>query len=225
MTENSIQQAWFFDFDGVLTDTALIKAELFVELLDDLSPEETQAVLSYCLREGGVPRRGKFIHIHQQLLNRALTAECLENLCSEYTKKVVDRVLHAPLVPGALNTLEHLPETVKAFVISGTPHSEINSLCRDMGITQHFESICGSPRSKPEWILDLLNQHSISSENAWMIGDSITDLNAARLTGLGFVGVDIHQLGYLPEAEIVLPDLSPLQECLTHKLHPHLESA
>ena len=223
MTENSTQQAWFFDFDGVLADTALIKAEIFVELLNDLTPKETQSILSYCLREGGVPRREKFIYIHKELLKRTLNDNSLEDLCNEYTKKVVDRVLDTPLTPGTLNTLEDLPESVKAFVVSGTPHSEINFLCDEMGIAQYFKSVCGSPRPKSDWILDLLNQHSIATENAWMIGDSMTDLNAARSTGLGFVGVDIHQLGYLPETQVILPNLSPLKGCLTQDLYPNLE--
>ena len=57
-----------------------------------------------------------------------------------------------------------------------------------------------------------------------MIGDSMTDLNAARLTSVGFIGVDVHQLGYLPQAHLALPNLSPLMEHLTKDLYPKLES-
>ena len=223
MTESSKQQAWFFDFDGVLADTALIKAELFLELLSDITSKETQSVLDYCIREGGVPRREKFIYIYKELLNRPLDDDSLENLCDEYTKKVVGRVLNSPLARGALDTLEDLPKSVKAFVISGTPHSEINFICDEMDITQYFESVCGSPQSKSDWILNLLSQYSIPRKDAWMIGDSMTDLNAARLTSVGFVGVDVHQLGYLPQTQMILPNLSPLMECLTRDLYSNLE--
>ena len=224
MPKNFKQQAWFFDFDGVLADTAIIKAELFIELLNDLTPKQTQSILDYCIREGGVPRREKFIHIHRELLDRPLDQKTLANLCDEFTKKVVGRVLKAPLVHGAQDTLENLPKSVKAFVISGTPHSEINFICEKMEITRFFESVCGSPRSKSDWILNLLSQYSIAQQDAWMIGDSMTDLNAARLTSVGFIGVDVHQLGYLPQAHLALPNLSPLMECLTKDLYPKLES-
>ena len=89
MSKGSTQQAWFFDFDGVLAVTAIIKAELFIELLSDLTPKETQSILDYCIREGGVPRREKFIHIYKELLNRPLEDASLKNLCNKKHKNIV----------------------------------------------------------------------------------------------------------------------------------------
>ena len=44
-----------------------------------------------------------------------------------------------------------------------------------------------------------------------MIGDSKTDWQAAKDTGIAFLGVDFHGLEILPDNEVIVPDLNDLE--------------
>ena len=212
--------AWFFDFDGVLLDTAIIKAQLFVDLLPGLTPTQAEATMDFCLAEGGMPRREKFIHIHRHLLNTPLTATRLEALVEKYTERVLSRVLKAPFLPGAMEAITSPNEGTLRFVISGTPHDEINAICKHLKIRRHFERVVGSPNSKPNWIGKILNHHGLDSRQAVMIGDSLPDWQAAQDTGIAFLGIDAHDLEILPASETVFPDLRQLKSKIARLIQP-----
>ena len=213
-------QAWFFDFDGVLLDTAIIKAQLFVELLPGLTPTQTEATVDFCLTEGGMPRREKFIHIHRHILNTPLTAAGLEALVKKYTERVLSRVLKASFLPGAMEAITSPNEGALRFVISGTPHDEINAICNHLKISRHFERIVGSPTSKQDWIGKILNNYGLGSRQAVMIGDSLTDWQASQDTGIAFLGIDAHDLEILPDSETVFQDLHQLKSKIVRLIQP-----
>jgi phosphoglycolate phosphatase len=213
-------QAWFLDFDGVLLDTAIIKAQLFVDLLPGLTPTQAEATMEFCLAEGGMPRREKFIHIHRHLLNAPLAAAQLETLVKKYTERVLSRVLKAPFLPGAMEAITSPNEGTLRFVISGTPHDEINAICKHLKIRRHFERIVGSPTSKPDWIERILNHYKLDPRQAVMIGDSLTDWQAAQDTGIAFLGIDVHDLEILPASETIFPDLRQLKSKIARLIQP-----
>ena len=213
-------QAWFFDFDGVLLDTAIIKAQLFVDLLPGLTPTQAEATMDFCLAEGGMPRHEKFIHIHRHLLNTPLTAARLEALVEKYTERVLSRVLKAPFLSGAMEAITSPNEGTLRFVISGTPHDEINAICKHLKIRRHFERVVGSPTSKPDWIGKILDHYGLNPRQAVMIGDSLTDWQAAQDTGIAFLGIDAHDLEILPASETIFPDLRQLKSKIARLIQP-----
>ena len=214
------KQAWFFDFDGVLLDTALIKAQLFVDLLPGLTSTQGEATLDFCLAEGGMPRREKFAHIHRHILNTPLAAAQLESLVKKYTECVLSQVLKAPFLPGAMEVITSPNGGTLRFVVSGTPQGEINAICNHLKISRYFERIVGSPTSKPDWIGKILNHYGLDSRHAVMIGDSLTDWQAARDKGIAFLGIDAHDLEILPASETVFPDLHNLKSKIAHLIQP-----
>ena len=218
---SKFQQARFFDFDGVLADTSLAKAELFISLLHNLSAEETEAVQLYCLEEGGIPRTEKFVHIFREILKRPLPESNLNDLVAQFTELVVDSVLAAPHVPGAYEAISQSPNSQIQFVISGTPHQEMISICDARKISRFFSAVCGSPRTKTDWIEKIISEHNLVREQAVMIGDSMTDLKAARETEIAFLGVDQHGLNILPSSEIIVSDLSNLDASIEKALSHH----
>jgi len=208
---STLKQAWFFDFDGVVVDTSLAKADLFVELLPELAPEQASQVREYCLVEGGVPRREKFVYIFREILNQPLAKDQLNALVDRFTDRVLGRVLKAPFLPGVLPVINSPRTNLHRYIISGTPHAEMSAICIHREISQFFDAICGSPRGKADWIEHWLTEHDLPREHAVMIGDSKTDWQAAKDTGIAFLGVDFHGLEILPDNEVIVPDLNDLE--------------
>ena len=176
--------------------------------------------MDFCLTEGGMPRREKFIHIHRHILNTPLTAAWLEALVKKYTERVLSRVLKASFLPGAMEAITSPNEGTLRFVISGTPHDEINVICNRLKIRRHFERVVGSPNSKRNWIGEILNHYGLDSRQAVMIGDSLTDWQAAQDTGIAFLGIDAHDLEILPDSETVFPDLRQLKSKIARLIQP-----
>ena len=53
-----------------------------------------------------------------------------------------------------------------------------------------------------------------------MIGDSLTDWQAAQDTGIAFLGIDAHDLEILPDSETVFPDLRQLKSKIARLIQP-----
>lgn len=79
-------------------------------------------------------------------------------------------------------------------------------------MSRYFREILGSPIKKPEHVKTLLARYRLLPERCVFIGDALTDYNAAKSTGLHFVG--IYSEVDFPDGTCVLPDCTGLQEAI-----------
>jgi HAD superfamily hydrolase (TIGR01549 family) len=194
-------QAVFFDFDGVILDSVDVKTRAFSEMFRDYGPEVQKAVVDYHLANGGISRFKKFEYYYAKILNRSINEQILNNLGMEFKRLVLEGVLAAPFIEGAMETLENLKQKrIPSFVASGTPHEEIRFIVEKRNLDPYFKEVHGSPRKKDEIVQDIASRYIYRLEDCLFVGDATTDYEAARLCGTDFLGI------------VKKGDLSPFKE-------------
>ncbi|MDF1615684.1 HAD family hydrolase [Desulfurivibrio dismutans] len=183
-------QAVFFDFDGVILDSVDVKTRAFAALFRQYGPEIEHAVVDYHLANGGVSRFEKFKYYYRHLLQKPITQEELDDLNREFTRLALEGVLAAPYIDGAMETLECLRQhKVPAFVVSGTPHEEMQFIVEHRNLTSYFHEVHGSPREKHEIVKDIASRYSYRLQDCLFVGDAMTDYDAAQACGTDFMGI------------------------------------
>ena len=182
-------QAIIFDFDGVILDSVSIKTEAFAELYAPYGDDIRHRVVTYHHAHGGISRYEKFTHWERELLNRNPTDADIEQLAQRFSDLVYQKVLAATYVPGALQFLKTHAGQLPLFVCTGTPDPEIQRIVDERSLRPYFREVCGSPTPKADIIRYLLHKYDLNPDRTLFVGDAMTDYEAARSTGLPFVGV------------------------------------
>lgn len=188
MTLDLIKEAKtiFWDFDGVIKDSVLIKSEAFERLFQPFGDEVSKKVKKHHEENGGMSRFEKLpIYLEWAGKNSS------KNLVLEYEKKfskiVMQKVIDSPWVAGVLDYLEKNAQKQQFFIVTATPHTEIIKILKELEIIKLFKQVKGSPTSKKIAINQLLTQHKIKLDYALMIGDSNSDYEAAMENKVKFV--------------------------------------
>ena len=203
--------AIFFDFDGVLVESAEIKTQAFRALYTGYGEQVVTRVLAHHIEHEGISRVEKIRHCHQEFLDEDLSETDLAALARRYSDMVVDAVVVCSGVVGSLEVLQRHKGKTKMFVVSGTPETELRDIVERRGMTHYFEAVCGSPRRKEPIIEDLLDGFGVLAGNSLFIGDAMTDYRAAQATGLDFIGrVGAKCNNPFPDGTVVVGDLSEL---------------
>lgn len=210
---NKSLQAVFFDFDGVIVDSTSTKAEAFRTLFRDYDDKIIQEVVDYHHQHGGISRVVKIEHAHRNIIGKPLTEDELATWAAMYRDLVIEQVINVDWIAGAELALQKLHSSVPLFVISGTPEEELVEVIERRGITGFFLEILGSPTKKPVHIRHLLRKYSLAPDKCVFVGDSTTDYDAARETGLQFIGVR-GEVSF-PNCTTVLPDCGLLIDTLS----------
>jgi len=205
-------KAIFFDFDGVLIDSTPTKTAGFEKLFAEYDSDVVDRVLSYHRLHGGISRIEKIAYAHRELLGKPLTAEEVMAEGEKYSAFVLEEVIAAPWIGGAEDFLDRHNGLLPMFVISGTPHDELDLIVRRRGIADYFADIYGSPRKKPELVRNILRARDLEPENCVFIGDALTDYKTALETGMAFVGIQGDVA--FPDGVEVLPDCTGLRVSL-----------
>lgn len=206
-------RALFFDFDGVIVDSIQPKTEAFRLLFQDYPEHIVKSVADYHRQHGGISRVDKIIHAHTHFLGKPLTKEEVQDWSRRYSELVVQKVIDVPWIAGAKEFLYQAKGNgLKIFVISGTPEDELRYIIQKRGISPFFHEQLGSPVRKPQHIRWLLEKYQLDPVDCVFIGDALTDYDAARETGLAFIGIQGEV--EFPENTMVLPDCTGLQTAL-----------
>jgi phosphoglycolate phosphatase-like HAD superfamily hydrolase len=178
-----------FDFDGVLVDSVDVKTRAFAALYEPYGAEVVRKVVAWHLEHGGVSRHKKFRHFHRVFLEQPLSKEEESRLAERFSTLVEEAVIAAAWIPGALEFLESGYARIPFFVASGTPEEELVRIIERRNMKHYFSGVGGAPKGKAEIIAGFLKSHEIAPSRALMVGDSMTDLEAANTARTSFLGV------------------------------------
>ncbi|MCH8150587.1 MAG: HAD family hydrolase, partial [Planctomycetes bacterium] len=204
-------EAIIFDFDGVLAESVDVKTRAFAELYADYGPEMVSRVVAHHLAHGGVSRYEKLRYYHEEFLRRPLGEEERQLLLERFENLVEDAVVASDWVSGARECLEQHVGRVPLFVVSGTPQGELERIVERRGIARYFVSVHGSPLGKTAHLRNIIGQRGFRPRCAVVIGDSMTDYDAAMEVGATFIGrVPTGADNPFPPAVSIVPDLTDL---------------
>lgn len=177
-----------FDFDGVLVESVDVKTQAFAQLYRPYGEAIVAQVVDYHLANGGVSRYEKFRHYHRVLLGKALLQDEEDSLAARFSDLVEEAVIASPPVPGALAFLEAHAERLPLYVVSGTPHDELQRIVERRGMRRFFKGVFGSPQSKADLLRGILAAEALAPAQLLMVGDATTDHDGAQQAGTAFIG-------------------------------------
>lgn len=170
-----------FDLDGTLVDSRHDLANSANLLLADLgaAPLTVDQVVTM-VGEGARVLVGRVVAAAgvETDLDAALT-----RFLSIYDDRLLD---HTHLYPGVLEALEALEGTAALAVLTNKPERHTERLLAGLAVRQHFGDVIGGdghwPRKPdPASLRHLIENAGASSETTIMVGDSMVDVETARL--------------------------------------------
>jgi phosphoglycolate phosphatase len=194
VTQNGLlspPQALLFDLDGTLIDSApdiaaAANRVLAENGLDPVSVADVRAMIGNgvgklterAFAARGVPLAGEALAGHTARLTEIYEA----NLT------VLTRMM-----PGAVETLAAAKAAgIRTAVVSNKPHALTAGILNFFGLTEYLDAFQGAEdhlpkKPAPDMLLAALDRAGASHGRAWMIGDSIADVDAARAAKLPVV--------------------------------------
>lgn len=182
-------QAIIFDFDGVVVESGKIKTQAFAELYRPYGDVIVEQVVRFHIQNGGMSRYRKFRYFQEHFLKRPpLTEDEEKQLDIRFSELVVEAVIAAEPVPGAIELIRHQSGRIPLFVASGTPEIELKVIVERRGLSPFFTEVRGAPTLKKDIIADILTQYTLKPESVLMIGDAMADLEGAQANNTAFLG-------------------------------------
>lgn len=212
-------KAVIFDFDGVITESMDIKTDAFAYLFKDRSKEIIDKVVKLHLDNGGMSRFEKFKIIYDEYIGEKLSAEKSKELGREFSRFCFEKMLICPYVNGAYDFIKKNHDEYMFFIVSGTPHDEINKIVDKRKLRGYFKEVLGSPGSKSDLIKKILKKYDLKKQEVVFVGDAPTDYWGAEGAGVGFIA-RIPPKGYNPfnsdefKINYSMKDLTSLKDIL-----------
>jgi len=215
-------RAVLFDLDGTLIDSAPDIAAAVNELLarSGRGPLTVAAVTS--MIGNGVE---KLVERALNATGEPLTPEALEReqtaMLDIYGKHLTGLTTLLPGVPAALDALRR--DGIRLGLATNKQQRFIETIFEHFGLSSLFDAVIGGgpgivKKPAPDMLIAAMKQLGVTSADTVMVGDSTSDVEAARAAGArsvivrggGYTSVPAEQLG----ADIVIADMTGLSAAL-----------
>jgi phosphoglycolate phosphatase-like HAD superfamily hydrolase len=202
----SLEGVVVLDLDGVILQSNLIKHQAMLSLFEG-APVHREAVSTYILANGGVPRREKIAAILREILAVPDTPEVLSHYLARYAVRLESLLAIAPIVEGIAEFVQN--QAFAFYVCSSAPEAEIETQLVRTGLLRYFTAVFGSTTTKANALLHI-RQQEIGARPVFF-GDSIGDLRAAKEAGVAFIAVTSERDNFIEQEVIKLKDFSSLE--------------
>ena len=176
----------FWDFDGVIKESVEVKSDAFEQLFISFGKDIAKKVRNHHEENGGISRFDK-LPIYLDWAEQPLSEQLITKYAENFSQLVKQRVVDSPWVAGVLDYLQNNYKKKQFFLITATPQQEIDDILSQLDIVKYFKQVVGSPTSKIKAIKILLKRYNIDSQKAIMVGDSVSDYEAAKSNHVAFI--------------------------------------
>lgn len=182
-------QAVFWDFDGVLLNSNIIRDRGFYEVLKDFPDEQVKKLMAYHQANGGLSRYVKFRYFFEDIRGECITDEELNQWAAKFSEIMMQLLTdHSLQIRETLCFVKNNYHIIPMYIVSGSDQTELRKLCKAHGIAKYFKRIHGSPKPKKQWVKDIITEEQLLVSNCLLVGDSVNDFEAADVNGLLFMG-------------------------------------
>ena len=142
--------------------------------------EDIQELIKFHINHEGISRIKKIEHFYNQVLKKEISNEDLELKSTHFSRLVVKKVIECKKVKGVRKFLRNNSDKYKCFISTGTPTEEIKMILKETKMYDFFQEIYGSPETKIQHISSIIQKYKYNQDNLLFVGDSNTDLLAAK---------------------------------------------
>ena len=172
-----------FDFDGVLADTLGDLLQFGQEVCDELgiSHKVVREDLSN-LEVMSFATYGRACEVPEALI-REFVRRC--------TGKFEEKKSAPAIFDGLAEVVRELSAQHVIAVVTGNTTRNVNAFLLEHGLREHVRAVYGvdMPGSKVEKILLAQDQFSVGKEAVFLVGDSLSDVHAARAAHVKSIAV------------------------------------
>jgi len=172
-----------FDFDGVLADTLGDLLQFGQEACDELGVKHVATTDDLNSLE-----IMSFATYGRQL-------EVPEYLVDEFVRRCLEKFGRKKSPPAIFKGLDEVVRKLSASnvigIITGNSSQNVRAFLAEHGLSGHVRGIFGvdSPGSKAEKISQAQSQFTVAGEAVFMVGDSASDIHAARAASVNSIAV------------------------------------
>lgn len=203
-------QAIVFDFDGTLVDSNRIKYEAMITIARQRKGGE-QLIRNLLDHIKG--DRYIILAAFESFYRNSQVSpedESVKLLAKAYSDLVDTAVISTPEKPGAYALLSSLKRDYRLILSSATPRENLYRILAKRGWTDFFYHVAGSPTSKTETLINVMDDLNLSNNEIIVVGDGEDDLASATSIGCKFFpvgearGINSSQKVYtLPELQLI----------------------
>ena len=177
-----------FDCDGVLLDSNALKVEAMGNALKKMGVSLNEVKKCKCFFAENFGK-SRFYHIDYFVENLLAKDDFLDadsfkrELLNSYSEQCKELYLTAKITPFTEKLL--IKSSAVKYVASGSEQGELIDVFHQRGLNDYFSGIFGSPEKKSVHLSNILKANL--SSRAVMIGDAISDLEAAKDNNIDFI--------------------------------------
>ena len=180
-----------FDFDGVIIDSTEVKIDEYRNLFSQFTKNKTtlNKIIKIYKNSAGIPRETTLKKVFKEVLGKTISNQEVENLSSDFSKRIFRRLETIELLKGFLEYLT-IHKEINKHIISGAPNSDISYLIKKLNLSKHFKSIKGGPLNKENELINIRKLENVKAQDIVYFGDQKNDYIAAKSAGVGFIGIN-----------------------------------
>ena len=178
-----------FDFDGVILDSMPIRDKGFELTLHAYPKDKVEELLTYHRNNGGLSRYHKLNHFFSNILLQPASETTIKEIANSFSQIMRRELTNKKLlIIETVEFIKRIAPDKNLHIVSGSDGEELRYLCNELGLSQYFITIQGSPTPKTELVKGILDKYGYNTAETLLIGDSKNDYDAATANNILFAG-------------------------------------